>query len=246
MQRRSPLLRSLALASGLLLSSCAGSGDNDSYEAPDSPPEAGDDNYTVPTGTPTTLDVLENDFDAEDDNLDVDSVTAPENGTATVTASGNRVEYTSADDFVGVDSFDYVLVDPDGNTDTGTVTVEVYAPPTLEILSPTDGEVIEGDGSVLVTWEVIGCEVSGPQNNPEGCHLHRYVDRQGYSDDFSGTGWYGRVEFELLNLEEGPHELSIRLHKNDGSDGAWAPEVSQTIVFCMQTCEPPEDPEEGE
>ena len=246
MQRPSIPLRSVVLASSLLLSSCTATGDNEPYEAQDSPPEAGDDHYSAPVATPTTLDVLENDFDAEDDNLDVDSVTGPENGTVTITASGNRIEYTSDDDFVGVDSFDYVLIETDGNTDTATVTVDVYSPPSLEILSPTDGEIVEGDGSVLVSWEVIGCEVSAPQNNPEGCHLHRYLDREGYSDDFSGTGWYGRVAFELLNLEEGPHELSVRVHKNDGSDGAWAPEVVQAIAFCMETCETPEDPEEGE
>lgn len=234
-----------ALALALLCGACEddGSGDNEPYSLPDNPPEGVDDEATVYSGVPTTIDVLDNDYDPEDDDLDVDSVTQPEYGTVTISGTGNLVEFTSADDFVGTDSFDYVLIDEGGNTASATVTVEVIELPTVEILTPEEGAIIEGN-TFEVTWEVTGCEVTSPQNNPDGCHLHRYLDRENYSDDDSSVGWYGPVPFDLVVEDPGPHELEVRIHKNDGTDGAWDPETTATVNFCIETCDEPKDPKE--
>jgi hypothetical protein len=226
-----------------VLASCESEGDGSSYTLPDTPPNAEDDFAEASSGVATVIEVLDNDSDAEDDQLEVDDVTQPLNGAVEISGTSKRVEYTSEEGFSGVDTFTYTAIDDDGNTASATVTVDVSSPPTLVILSPADGEVLP-EGPVLVTWEVAGCEVTGPNNNPDGCHLHRYVDREGYSDDDSGTGWYGRFDFELFDLPPGPHLLWLRLHRNDGSDGAWAPTVEQEIQICVETCEEPEGDED--
>ncbi len=232
-------LFAVVAATPLLILSC-GDGTGDDYELPDNPPEAQDDFAEASSGEMESIEVLDNDSDAEDDDLDVDSITQPNNGSTEISGTSKRVEYTSEDGFAGTDTFEYTAIDDNGNTATATVTVEVTAAPTLVILSPEDGETLP-EGPVAVSWEVEGCEVTGPGNNPDGCHIHRYLDREGYSDDDSGTGWYGRVDFELLDLAPGPHLIWLRLHRNDGSDGAWNPEVGQEIGICIETCDDPKD-----
>jgi len=222
-----------------LLPACGGEGDDD-YELPNSPPEARDDSAEAFSGELTSIEVLDNDSDDEDDDLDVESVTQAVNGVVEISGTSKRVEYTSEEGFAGTDTFEYTAIDDDGNTASATVTVEVTAAPTLVILSPEAGAILP-EGPVVVSWEVEGCEVTGPGNNPDGCHIHRYVDREGYSDDDSGTGWYGRIDFELLDLAPGPHLLWLRIHRNDGSDGAWNPEVGQEIQICIETCDEPEE-----
>jgi hypothetical protein len=241
MNTRTLLLLSTTLLYCFALSACEDGGDDDDdtgYQLPDSPPEAYDDQAEAYSAVLTSIAVLDNDFDAEDDSLDVDSVTQPNHGSTDISGSRKRVEYTSEPGFIGSDSFNYSAIDDEGNTATATVSVEVTATPVVEILSPAEAEIVT-TSPVPVSWQVDGCEVSAPGNNPGGCHLHRYVDRVLYSDANSGPEWFGRVDFEVLDLEPGLHRLELRLHRNDGSDASWDPEVTHTVDFCLQTCDDP-------
>lgn len=97
-------------------------------------PVARPDSATITQGSgPTTINVLGNDNDADNDPLTITDVTQPENGTVTFTTTG--VSYAPDETFAGTDSFTYTV--SDGTTTTvGTVTVTVTpvivvnAPPT--------------------------------------------------------------------------------------------------------------------
>jgi len=83
----------------------------------------------------TTLFVLANDTDDDDDPLTVTGVTAPANGQSAVTDGGLTVSYEPDPNFFGADSFDYTISDGKGGTDSATVSVNVTAvndPPTAD------------------------------------------------------------------------------------------------------------------
>ncbi|MEO0620833.1 MAG: cadherin-like domain-containing protein [Pseudomonadota bacterium] len=92
------------------------------------PPVAEDDSATTVERAGVDVDVLGGDSDPDDDALTIASVTRPDNGRAVLTEDG-EVYYRPNDDFIGTDSFDYVIEDGRGGSDTGTVTVTVAADP---------------------------------------------------------------------------------------------------------------------
>ncbi|MBD7920131.1 tandem-95 repeat protein [Cellulomonas sp. Sa3CUA2] len=89
-------------------------------------PVADDDTATTTGGTPVTIDVLDGDTDANGDELSVRSVTptSAQGGTVTIDPDGSVV-YTPRPGFRGTDTFDYVVQDSRGGSDTATVTVTV-------------------------------------------------------------------------------------------------------------------------
>ena len=91
-------------------------------DAPEAP-EARDDRAETPEDTPLVIDVLSNDTDADGERLRAASVTAPENGTATLVSGG--VRYAPALNWYGEDRFTYTAADPGGLSSTATVRVTV-------------------------------------------------------------------------------------------------------------------------
>ncbi|MDE0223711.1 MAG: Ig-like domain-containing protein [Gammaproteobacteria bacterium] len=95
---------------------------------PNTAPVAVDDMAETPFETAVVIAVLDNDTDADGDDLTVTAVTAPADGTATVTrdADGNNtlVTYTPWFNNPGTDVFDYTVSDGTA-TDTGSVGVRV-------------------------------------------------------------------------------------------------------------------------
>ena len=95
-------------------------------------PEAQDDQYSVAEDNsltiPVTAGVLNNDADADDDDLTVTDFdnTSTAGGSVTVNADGS-LSYTPAANFAGDDSFNYTVSDGKGGVDTATVTIEVTA-----------------------------------------------------------------------------------------------------------------------
>ncbi|GAA0544346.1 hypothetical protein GCM10010172_27390 [Paractinoplanes ferrugineus] len=91
-------------------------------------PIAVDDDVVVRPGVLTTLDVLGNDTDPNTgQGRSVASVVAASRGTVTLNADGTVTYRTSATS--GTDTFDYVLTDDLGLTDTATVTITIDAAP---------------------------------------------------------------------------------------------------------------------
>jgi hypothetical protein len=95
-------------------------------------PVAHEDMFTTVTGTPLTVPapgVLANDWDPQPGtDLSVSEATQPTHGTATLSPDG-RLEYVSAQDYVGTDSMTYRVVDPQGHESApATITIEVGIP----------------------------------------------------------------------------------------------------------------------
>jgi hypothetical protein len=89
-------------------------------------PLAANDAISVPAGSaPTTINVLANDSDPDNDTLSVTTVGTPANGSATIVAGG--ISYAPAAGFVGTDTFTYAISDGNGGTAQAAVTVTVTA-----------------------------------------------------------------------------------------------------------------------
>ena len=89
-------------------------------------PEAKDDFYTLAEdAASTTLNVLANDTDIENDHLTVTGVTNVQHGTAEVLPDGSGVSFAPEANFYGTATFTYAISDGNGGTDTADVTVTV-------------------------------------------------------------------------------------------------------------------------
>ena len=235
----------LSLASVLCVLLCALWGCPPTDTPVNAAPTAEDDEATVTAGLSIDIEVLENDSDPEDDDLEIVSITEPEHGSAEI--DRDEIEYEADEDFAGEDSFEYTIDDGNGNQATATVEITVSALPTLIITSPQTGAAIEGR-TVSVTFEVTGCEVSRPSEDDEGCHLHRYLDTEGYTNpdtEKREVGWYETAGFDVLMGAPGEHTFVLRLTKNDGSDDAWEPEVLDSVTFTT-TAEGDDDDSAGD
>ena len=85
-------------------------------------PVAADDTATTVEETPVTVDVLANDTDPDGDALTIVEALAG-NGTAEIV--DGTILYTPRDDFFGVDTIDYTIVDATGGYSRATVSVTV-------------------------------------------------------------------------------------------------------------------------
>jgi hypothetical protein len=90
------------------------------------PPVANPDAATAHAAWPMVIPVLANDTDPDGDTLSVSSATQGAHGAVTVLADGT-IRYLAAADYVGVDTFTYVVSDGTA-TDSTTVTVTVTPP----------------------------------------------------------------------------------------------------------------------
>jgi ribulose-5-phosphate 4-epimerase/fuculose-1-phosphate aldolase len=99
-------------------------GDSDDGGSTNTAPVAEDDSTTTDAGSAVTLDVLDNDSDADGDSLTVTDLGNPANGTAVLNDDGT-VTYTPDDGFAGDDAFAYTVADGNGGSDTANVAVTV-------------------------------------------------------------------------------------------------------------------------
>lgn len=98
-------------------------------------------------GTPAVIEVLANDTDPNTgQTLHVVSVTRPGKGTAVVSADGKSVTYTPDPGTSGTDTFDYVVGDDAGGTDTETVTITI-AP--LPVVNPENASAANGTATTV-------------------------------------------------------------------------------------------------
>ncbi len=116
-------------------------------------PHAVGDSARTTSGSPVTTSVLANDSDPEGQSLSVSAHTDPAHGTVTCTTT--TCTYTSADGFIGDDSYTYTVSDGHGGTDTGTVTVTVTDVPTGLTIG-LSGTTLAWPGTQTVTGVVSG------------------------------------------------------------------------------------------
>ena len=92
------------------------------------PPFAMDDFANTTRDTPTTIDVLDNDYDGNGDTVSLQSVVlnSEKGGVAELSKDGRKVLYTPPPGFVGIDRFTYTVVDATGIANRrGRVKVDV-------------------------------------------------------------------------------------------------------------------------
>ncbi|MBU1940796.1 MAG: tandem-95 repeat protein, partial [Candidatus Thermoplasmatota archaeon] len=90
------------------------------------PPEAQDDSDSTPEDTLISIDVLTNDIDAEDGIPTLHDITiVPSHGIAMINAG--KIDYTPSENWSGIDTFTYEVIDTDLATDTAIVTITVTA-----------------------------------------------------------------------------------------------------------------------
>ena len=96
------------------------------FNSSNSNPVANNDSSTTAEDAAVTISVLNNDSDANDDPLSLESFSQGSQGT--VTGNGNgTLTYTPNSNFNGSDSFSYTISDGNGGTDTATVSITVIA-----------------------------------------------------------------------------------------------------------------------
>lgn len=91
---------------------------------PNRAPVASNDSASVPTSGVVDIAVRSNDADPDGDALTITSVSSPGTGGGTTSIVSGKVRYT-APTTAGVRTFTYTVADPDGLTDSATVTVTV-------------------------------------------------------------------------------------------------------------------------
>ena len=87
-------------------------------------PFAIDDNFDVTEDTKTTLNVLANDYDVEQDSFEILYTTQPAHGLLVSSFTG-PVTYTPDKDYTGSDTFQYAVIDSAGAVNTATVFINV-------------------------------------------------------------------------------------------------------------------------
>jgi hypothetical protein len=90
-------------------------------------PTANDDKATTKEDTKiSSIDVLKNDTDLDNDKLKITSVTQGKNGSVSVNKD-NTLSYMPNENFYGADAFTYTVSDGSGGTDTAAVRIKVEA-----------------------------------------------------------------------------------------------------------------------
>ena len=90
-------------------------------------PIAVDDNASTDEDTAVVVTLLSNDSELDNgQSLAISAVTSPvSKGTVLIANDGNSITYTPAQDFFGIDRFNYTLTDSAGGANTATVTIAV-------------------------------------------------------------------------------------------------------------------------
>jgi hypothetical protein len=110
------------------------------------PPVPGNQNVALPQDTSKAITLTATDPDTPTNQLTYAIATQPAHGTLTGTAPA--VTYTPTASYVGADSFTFRVTDPQGNSATGTITINVFpgsvidnTPPSITLTTPTNGAV---------------------------------------------------------------------------------------------------------
>ena len=200
------------------------------------PPVAADDAHTVGQDGTTTLTVLGNDTDPNTgQTLSVAGAGQGSLGTVAVTGSGT-IEYTPRPGSAGRDTFDYLLADDLGGTDTGTVTVTVDAAPTAvddvaDTAADTSVEIAAAGNDLDPEQQALTVSSAGTPANGiavlQGAGTVRYVPQRGFTgtDTFPyvvrdpvGNTASGRIEVRVANAAPVAREDAAATRANQPVD----------------------------
>lgn len=113
------------------------------------PPDANHDTVTMEENTSIDIAVLMNDTDDDDNPLTSSLLTDPSHGTATLNSDGT-INYTPNANFVGTDTFTYMIDDGFGGTDSALVEITVNPAPEPPAGMNDQVTVNEDDGPLTI------------------------------------------------------------------------------------------------
>ncbi|MEZ4617699.1 MAG: Ig-like domain-containing protein [Caldilineaceae bacterium] len=127
------------------------------------------DTATTTQGKAVTINVLANDSAATGGTLTITAVGKPQFGTATT--DGKSVTYTPGANFVGTDTFSYVVSDGKGGISTGSVTVTVTGPD-----GPNQPPTATNDSATTASGIAVLIDVLANDGDPNGDALSISID----------------------------------------------------------------------
>ncbi|MCL4858349.1 MAG: tandem-95 repeat protein [Caldilineaceae bacterium] len=127
------------------------------------------DTATTTQGVAVTINVLANDSDPDGDALTITSVSKPQFGAATT--NGQTVTYTPNANFVGNDTFSYVVSDGKGGAATGSVTITVTGPG-----GPNRAPTAANDTATTPAGVAVTIDVLANDSDPDGDALTITID----------------------------------------------------------------------
>ena len=98
-------------------------------------PVANNNAAQIYVNSPTTISVIANDSDYDNDSLTVISATTPSHGTTIIQA--NEALYTPSTDYHGSDSFNYTITDGNGGSASAQVMVSILQLPFIQPIAAT-------------------------------------------------------------------------------------------------------------
>jgi hypothetical protein len=120
----------------------------------DDPPEANDDVVTARSGASVPVQVTINDFDPDGEAIAVSSAGVPGHGSVDI-ATATTVVYTPDPGYVGVDEFEYTIVDGNGTPASASVVVELLAPGSTNKAPVGVADIAETGSGVAVIVDVL-------------------------------------------------------------------------------------------
>jgi len=115
---------------------------------------ANPDSVSTLEDTPVLINVLDNDFDVDGDQLIASILSEPSHGSVTLSAQATSILYTPKSNFHGNDRFEYLVSDGHGGVSTAVVHLVIHPSPIPE--GPTQIlSVTAGDALVRLAWSPI-------------------------------------------------------------------------------------------
>ena len=208
--------------------------------AVDDPPTANPDSLTVDQNSGATpINVLLNDFDVDGNTVSLVSVTQPSHGSV-APAGGGVVTYSPVLNYVGADSFTYVIGDGTGRTASAIVSVAVVdlVPDWgfVGLLSPWKSNYSMTLGSVLpMKWfytegdVYVESSIANPRIDVyrlENCNggpelfLAYSEDYGSGSDDWQGVSdWHYNLDTDRPAFDQGCYDIWVTSQYTSQSDG---------------------------
>jgi len=120
----------------------------------DDAPVAIDDPVTARSGASVTVEVTANDFDPDGEAIAISTVGSPGHGSVDI-GTASTVVYTPESGYVGVDRFEYSIVDGNGTSASASVVIELLAPGSTNRPPIGVADAVETGAGVSVTVDVL-------------------------------------------------------------------------------------------
>ena len=122
------------------------------------PPQAENDSTSTMEDTRVTIAVLANDVDPENDSIIITNVSQPAHGAVTVDPANTLLIYSPEENYYGLDTFIYSVVDEHGGMDSAAVIISILPindPPSISTLWPDSLRLFSTGMDTLDIWSYV-------------------------------------------------------------------------------------------